>query len=196
MHVYCDEERGRTRPSNIPCTTHLMNTQSAPHLISASALAVPLAVLLLASINALLENGGQAARNAVTIAKSALCAAALSLAAVLVAEPFQLVLMTFGGLTLSLSLGPLPVSLLLSVCFTSLLLAKETTVHEAAGSVKDSIARWNIAVLFTACAMILSGSLIFAAVGCVIAVAGLLKAHAAIPGILPVLTNGRMKPLA
>lgn len=173
-----------------------MNALSAPHLISAPALAAPLAVLLLASINALLDNGGQAARNAVTIAKSALCAAALSLAAVLVAGPFQLVLATFDGLTLSLGFGLLPVSLFGIACFASLLIAKGTAVHEVAATVKDSIARWNIALLLTAGVMILSGSLALVAGGCVIAGAGFFKAQAIIPGVLQGLTSSRMKTMA
>ena len=44
-------------------------------IISATALAAPLAVLLLASINGLLENCGQSSRNAIVISKTALCIA-------------------------------------------------------------------------------------------------------------------------
>ncbi len=172
-----------------------MNALSAPHIISASALAAPLAVLLLASINALLDNGGQAARNAVTIAKSVLCVSVLSLIAVMVAGHLQLVLMTFGELALGLNLSLLTVSLLLAASFSSLLIAKATTIHAAADSVRGSIARWNISVLFMVCAMILSGNLVCAAIASVITVTGVLIAYTTLPSILPGFTNGGMKPL-
>lgn len=173
-----------------------MNTLTAPHLLPAPELAAPLAVLALASIHALLDNIGKAAMNAVTIAKSAFCAAALSLAGVLLAGHFELVLATFGGLRLSFEMNLLSVSLFVIACLASLLIAKGTVVHEVAAPLKDSIARWNIALLFTACAMILSGSLALAAGGCVIAGAGFFKAQAIIPGVLQGLTSSRMKTMA
>ncbi len=173
-----------------------MNTSSAHPIIPAEALTVPLAVLFLASVNALLENGGQAARNAITIANSALCAAALAVAAVLVAGPFKLVMAEVGGLELSLTFGLLHATLVVIACFASLLIAKGTAGHDAADSVKDSTARWNIAILFLTAAMIMSGDVFAMAGACIIAVAGVLKLHATSPGILAAVTSSGLTTAA
>jgi hypothetical protein len=175
--------------------THIMNsmhTLSTLHIISAPALAAPLAVLLLASINALLDIGGQASSNAITIAKSALCAALLALAAVLVVGPFKLATVEVSGFVLSLTFGLLPAALILIASFTSLLIAKGTNSHHAADSAKDSIARWNIAGLFLVTAMILSGNAVTIAAACIIAGFGVLKLQAASPEMLGALTTGSM----
>ena len=169
-----------------------MHTVSILHTISAPALAAPLAVLLLASINALLDNGGQASRNAITIAKSALCAAFIALAAVLVVGPFKLETVEVAGFVLSLTFGLLPATLILIASLTSLLIAKGTTSHHAADSAKDSIARWNIAGLFLVTAMILSGNAVALAAASIIGVIGVLKLHSTSPGILGALTTGSM----
>ncbi len=175
--------------------THIMNsmhTLSTLHIISTPELAAPLAVLLLASINALLDKSGQASRNAITIAKSALCAALLALAAVLVVGPFKLVTVEVGGLVLSLTFGLLPAALILIASFTSLLIAKGTASHHAADSAKDNVARWNIAGLFLVTAMILSGNEVALVAASIIAVIGVLKLHSTSPGILGSLTAGSM----
>jgi len=175
--------------------THIINsmhTLSTLHIISAPALAAPLAVLLLASINALLDNGGKASSNAITIAKSALCAALLALAAVLVVGPFMLATVEVGGFVLSLTFGLLPAMLILTASFTSLLIAKGTTSHRASESAKDSIARWNIASLFLVTAMILSGNAVALIAASILAVIGVLKLHSTSPGIMGSLTAGSM----
>jgi hypothetical protein len=175
-------------PTNIR-TINLMITPSAHHIIPAASLTVPLAVLFLASVNALLENGGQAARNAITIANSALCAAVIAAAVVLIVGPFKLVTAEIGGLELSLTFGLLQATLVLIACFTSLLIAKGTAGRHAANSVKDSTARWNISILFLTAAMILSGNVFALAAACIIAAAGVLKLHTTSPGILAALTS-------
>lgn len=170
-------------------TINIMNTSSAHHIIPAAALTVPLAVLFLASVNALLENGGQAARNAITIANSALGAAVIVAVVVLVVGPFKLVTAEVGGLELSMTFGLLQATLILIASFTSLLIAKGTAGLHAADSVKDSTARWNIAILFLTAALMMSGSVFALACACIIAVAGVLKLHATSPGILTALTS-------
>jgi|GEM_PF-6794110 len=175
--------------------THIMNsmhTLSTLHIISAPALAAPLAVLLLASINALLDNSGQAAQNAITIAKSALCAALLALAAVLVVGPFKLETVEVAGFVLSLTFGLLPAMLILTVSFASLLIAKGITSYYAFEPAKDNVACWNIAGLFLVTAMIMSGNAAALVTACVIALAGVLKLNAASPGFLGSLAMGLM----
>jgi len=175
--------------------THIMNsmhTLSTLHIISAPALAAPLAVLLLASINALLDNSGQAAQNAITIAKSALCAALLALAAVLVVGPFKLETVEVAGFVLSLIFGLLPAMLILTVSFASLLIAKGITSYYAFEPAKDNVACWNIAGLFLVTAMIMSGNAAALVTACVIALAGVLKLNAASPGFLGSLAMGLM----
>lgn len=179
--------------------THIMNsmhTLSTLHIISAPALAAPLAVLLLASINALLDNSGQAAQNAITIAKSALCAALLALAAVLVVGPFKLETVEVAGFVLSLTFGLLPAMLILTVSFASLLIAKGITSYYAFEPAKDNVACWNIAGLFLVTAMIMSGNAAALVTACVIALAGVLKLNAASPGFLGSLAMGLMKTTA
>ena len=179
--------------------THIMNsmhTLSTLHIISAPALAAPLAVLLLASINALLDNSGQAAQNAITIAKSALCAALLALAAVLVVGPFKLETVEVAGFVLSLTFGLLPAMLILTVSFASLLIAKGITSYYAFEPAKDNVACWNIAGLFLVTAMIMSGNAVALVTACVIALAGVLKLNAASPGFLGSLAMGLMKTTA
>ncbi len=170
-----------------------MHTLATLHIISAPALAAPLAVLLLASINALLDNGGQVAQNAITIAKSALCAALLALAAVLVVGPFKLETVEVAGFVLSLTFGLLPAMLILTVSFTSLLIAKGITSYYAFEPVKDNVVCWNIAGLFLVTAMIMSGNAVALVTACVISLAGLLKLNAASPGFLGSLAMSLMK---
>lgn len=174
-----------------------MNTLSEGHITSsAPVLLAPVIVLILASIHALVDNDGLAAKNAVTLIKSTLCAAALALAAVMAAGDFELPLIEADKPEWSLHFGLLSTALLVIVSFTSLVIAKGTVSHDVVNTSKGNVARWNVAVLFSVMAMILCGNMSALVTRCLIAVVGVLKVYATAPEILPALTSSGMKARA
>lgn len=174
-----------------------MSTLSEGHITSsAPVLLAPFIVLLLASIHALVDNDGLPARNAVTLIKSTFCGAVLALAAVMAAGDFELPLIEADKPEWSLHFGLLSTALLVIVSFTSLVIAKGTVRSNVANTSKGNIARWNVAVLFSVMAMILSGNMSALVIGCFIAAVGVLKVYATAPGILPALTSGGMNASA
>lgn len=176
--------------------TLTMIISSAHPLVSTPSLAVPMAVLLLASINALMEGGGHAARNAIIIARSALGASALAFAAVLGVGPLELAAAEAGGPLPGLSIGPLQAALILMACITSLLIAQGTLAHPAPDSQKDNTARGNITVLLAVVAMMTSGGVFALLSSSLVSIIAVLGLESTSPGILSAGINGRASPAA
>lgn len=176
--------------------TPIMIISSIHHHVSTPSLAAPMAVLLLASVNALLEGGGHAAGNALIIARSAVAAAVLAFAAVLGVGPLELAAAETDGLVLNLGIGPLQAALMLMACITSLLIAHGTLADPAPQSQKDKIARGNITLLFTVVAMMAAGGVFALLSSSLVAVIAVLGLHSSSPGILSAGINGRANSAA